>query len=702
MPRNVSGTYSLPLPPVVPNTVIQAAWANTTEDDIAQALTDSLDRNGRGGMTAAFRLINGSVLQPAFAFSSETGTGVYLETPGVMAVAVMGAKVASWSGGQYTLYSDLSIAAGHSITSPINVVGNVGITGDVTLNGDVGVAGGLVVGGGITSLDDVTVDETFNGEAGFYATNHSGGVDSSAVFNAMNNTGQRMLVAATGSGYTGLPALSATGMLYSNASQGLALVTSDAAKVIRMMPAGGEAGRWTTNGLGIGTTPGTTGIHLDVVGTIRTQGGAGPAGSGVGVRLLNSAGTGGGSVTAPEDPAGGVILSGDGGPIQMLAGSSVPRMIVQGNGQVVVGVPGSPYVGGGVDKFTVWDGGITINSSYPGAGNTPSSRSVQAYAFNSFGSPVASAGMSVDYVRVSGDTDYGSILTFFTAADNASAERMRINRTGEVGIGGAVNPADLIKLGVLDAGKVPAMGFIRTGLQGWYVGGDKTGTTVRFDISANAGPILTLLPRTDGNYMGLGNVNPPDWLTVGSYADGLGLKEMSVFGPYGSAAYANVYVGLGDGNGGGKIELNGHTSATTLSSWRMIHHSDIAGQDLTFRFAASSATRPAAASYAERFRVSSTGVASVTSGGNQYIVATDPGGAVSGGSPPVGAIVHAVAAGAGFTAFTAGQAQALTGSITLTAAPIASGSNQVITSGVWRLLGASNTGTNTALWQRIG
>jgi hypothetical protein len=248
MPRNVSGTYSLPLPPVVPNTVIQAAWANTTEDDIAQALTDSLDRNGRGGMTAAFRLINGSVLQPAFAFSSETGTGVYLETPGVMAVAVMGAKVASWSGGQYTLYSDLSIAAGHSITSPINVVGNVGITGDVTLNGDVGVAGGLVVGGGITSLDDVTVDETFNGEAGFYATNHSGGVDSSAVFNAMNNTGQRMLVAATGSGYTGLPALSATGMLYSNASQGLALVTSDAAKVIRMMPAGGEAGRWTTNG----------------------------------------------------------------------------------------------------------------------------------------------------------------------------------------------------------------------------------------------------------------------------------------------------------------------------------------------------------------------------------------------------------------------------------------------------------------------
>jgi len=72
MPRNVSGTYSLPLPPVVANTVIQSAWANTTTDDIAQGITDSLDRNGRGGMIAPFRLVDGSVLQPAFAFSSES------------------------------------------------------------------------------------------------------------------------------------------------------------------------------------------------------------------------------------------------------------------------------------------------------------------------------------------------------------------------------------------------------------------------------------------------------------------------------------------------------------------------------------------------------------------------------------------------------------------------------------------------------
>ena len=107
MPRNVSGTYSLPLPPVVPNTVIQSAWANTTTDDIAQGITDSLDRNGRGGMIAPFRLVDGTVLQPAFAFASETGTGLYKASAGVMGVSVMGVQVAQWSG---TAYSVLKIS----------------------------------------------------------------------------------------------------------------------------------------------------------------------------------------------------------------------------------------------------------------------------------------------------------------------------------------------------------------------------------------------------------------------------------------------------------------------------------------------------------------------------------------------------------------------------------------------------------------
>src|SRR6187455_3026540 len=122
MPRNVSGTYSLPLPPVVANTVIQAAWGNTTTDDIAQGITDSLDRQGRGGMIAPFRLTDGTVLQPAFAFTAETGTGLYRESAGILSVSVMGVKV-----GQFA-------AAGYkgNLVGPFNITGAITFTGDVS------------------------------------------------------------------------------------------------------------------------------------------------------------------------------------------------------------------------------------------------------------------------------------------------------------------------------------------------------------------------------------------------------------------------------------------------------------------------------------------------------------------------------------------------------------------------------------------
>lgn len=53
MPRNSSGTYTLPLSSVVPDTTILASWANTTLDDVAQALTNSLAKNGETNPVAA-------------------------------------------------------------------------------------------------------------------------------------------------------------------------------------------------------------------------------------------------------------------------------------------------------------------------------------------------------------------------------------------------------------------------------------------------------------------------------------------------------------------------------------------------------------------------------------------------------------------------------------------------------------------------
>lgn len=80
MPRDSSGNYSLPVGnPVVTGTLIESDWANTTMDDIAASLTNSLDRYGQGGMEAQLKLINGDASTPALSFTSNTQVGLYYD-----------------------------------------------------------------------------------------------------------------------------------------------------------------------------------------------------------------------------------------------------------------------------------------------------------------------------------------------------------------------------------------------------------------------------------------------------------------------------------------------------------------------------------------------------------------------------------------------------------------------------------------------
>ncbi len=56
MPRNSQGNYQLPLPDVIPNTEVDSAWANTTMNDLAAALTASLPRDGTAPMVGPLTL----------------------------------------------------------------------------------------------------------------------------------------------------------------------------------------------------------------------------------------------------------------------------------------------------------------------------------------------------------------------------------------------------------------------------------------------------------------------------------------------------------------------------------------------------------------------------------------------------------------------------------------------------------------------
>ncbi len=192
MPRDSSGNYTLPgaYNPVVTGTIISSTWANNTLSDIASALTDSLDRSGRGGMLAPFKMADGTVLLPGLAFNNETTTGFYRPSAGVLGISVLGVNALSIDATQALFakiprfasapvgstdlankaYVDAAAggaAAAGSLTGTtlaanvvnssltslgtltgLTVVGTTTLTGNLNITGGIGATGGITAGGG--------------------------------------------------------------------------------------------------------------------------------------------------------------------------------------------------------------------------------------------------------------------------------------------------------------------------------------------------------------------------------------------------------------------------------------------------------------------------------------------------------------------------------------------------------------------------
>jgi len=193
MPRNASGVYSLPAGnPVTPGTTIEASWANSTLEDVANELTNSLSRTGAGGMTAPFRVADGTVSAPGFAYTNETNTGLYRAGSGSVFMSVLGVNTVQFS------TTGLTVPAGKafSVVGNATVGGTFAVTGAITATG--GVLGNVTAASGTSTFHNllVTGSVTFSAAQTFDASKLTGtvalvngGTGAATASNARTNLG---------------------------------------------------------------------------------------------------------------------------------------------------------------------------------------------------------------------------------------------------------------------------------------------------------------------------------------------------------------------------------------------------------------------------------------------------------------------------------------------------------------------------------
>ncbi len=134
MSRNASGVFSLVAGnPVNPLTTIATSWANPTLSDIASEITNSLDRNGRGGMTAPLKLADGNSSLPGLAFGSEPSTGWYRESAGVISLVAAAARRITSSATGVGINCLPEFALHVQGTSPLTVVDAAGGPSEISL-----------------------------------------------------------------------------------------------------------------------------------------------------------------------------------------------------------------------------------------------------------------------------------------------------------------------------------------------------------------------------------------------------------------------------------------------------------------------------------------------------------------------------------------------------------------------------------------
>lgn len=145
MPRNGTGTYTLPVAAYITLTTIISGDMNSNLSDISFALTTSLATTGVSTMTGPVRFANGAVTAPSMAFSDGHGVGFYRAGANQLGIAVTSVSVGVINASTTAIWGyGIVFGSVAAFASAVSFAG--GITATTTVTGTLLVTGGLNVG----------------------------------------------------------------------------------------------------------------------------------------------------------------------------------------------------------------------------------------------------------------------------------------------------------------------------------------------------------------------------------------------------------------------------------------------------------------------------------------------------------------------------------------------------------------------------
>ena len=477
MPRNGSGTYSLPAGnPVVAGTTIEASWANTTLNDVATEMTGSLSRAGSGGMTGPLRLDAGTAGVPALAWSTETTTGLYRAGANDVRLAVATSDVMRWQAAGVSVTGTLGVSAAATFSTTLAV------TGAATLSSTLAVTGTTTLTGAATLTANPTL---------------SAGTANGVLY--LNGS----KVATSGSALT---------------FDGTDLATTGTSSATKLIPTGGSA---TGNGMYLPATNalawsnnGVETMRLNASGNL-----------GIGTASPNARLT----VQQANNTADGIRLFANGSDTQLIT-----RYVASTDAWQVT----ASFASTGAYKPITWwtsdlermrldaSGNLGIGTASPlGRFHLCMATDVNAL-FRDAASVGLSSGTLIDnFNNAFGVTNplylRASQFIYGTDSGGSFTERMRLDASGNLGIG-TTSPTQ--KLVVSNAGAAgfefdPATGIMQTYNRSGAAYTAAKVYALNFEVRTGASPVTAMLVDSSGN-LGIGTASPGAKLEVYGGASG--------------------------------------------------------------------------------------------------------------------------------------------------------------------------------------